>query len=966
MIKRILLSLFFLGAGIFSSFANGTLVNGIYYTFDTPNARATVTYTGGYGSATTTYTGDIVIPSSFTYEAVEYTVVAIDNYAFYNGTSVSSVSIPSTVTSIGNSAFLGCAGISSITIPGNVTSIGSNAFKNCTGLTSVTFNANNIETAPSGSSAIFYGCSCTNPCTLTIGSGVTNIPANMFSGLSNVNVINFNATSCADFTNSTYTNAMPTIASGCTLNIGNNVTRIPAHAFRGKSNLTSINMGNSVETIGEYAFYGCINTGLTDEITLPETLTTIGQYAFYNCYYPSFYWPSNITSIGTYAFYYCKHLSTAIINDAITEIPASTFQGCIGLTTLTIGTGVKTIGNSAFSGCVGLTNITLNATLTTVPTGSSYYAFKNCNCTNVCTLTIGTGVTSIPNYTFSGLLNVGTINFNATNCENLTSALNLSVPEDGCNLSIGDNVTRIPANLLQYKKLSHIMIGSSVAEIGNNSLTTISSTADIISKPSTPPTIYANTFPTGTKTYPVYVPAGSKSSYQAATYWKDFTNFKEFGELTEHIDNYGTMVVEVDALLLTGAGAITIKNGGIVTSPNILGATPENLIIEDGGQLICNNAVQATVQKNVSAAANWGTSGSYTSDGWYFIASPVDNAAFPTGSYNDQDIYQLDWANNIWLNLQNPSNSTLHDDGFQRGTGYLYASKTNNTISVAGEIQPLSGSDNATVTLANDGWNLIGNPLTCNVTVDKAFSELNGGSAVTNQTSGSTINPFQGIAVYGNAGTTVTFTKADSQDAVAPSNNSSLQMTLSQIVATRGAASSKVVDNAIVNFNGGSDMPKFKMLEGNANIFIPQNGEDYAIASSNHQGEMPLNFKANEVGTYTISFSGEVNGAYLIDMIDKQEVNLSANPSYTFIGSPADRSERFKIVFRNTSNDIFAYQNGSDIVVTGEGELQIFDVMGRIVSKQYVNGVGTWRAASVQNGVYILKLNGMTQKIVVR
>jgi hypothetical protein len=94
---------------------------------------------------------------------------------------------------------------------------------------------------------------------------------------------------------------------------------------------------------------------------------------------------------------------------------------------------------------------------------------------------------------------------------------------------------------------------------------------------------------------------------------------------------------------------------------------------------------------------------------------------------------------------------------------------------------------------------------------------------------------------------------------------------------------------------------------------------------------------------------------------------LSENSSYTFTGSPADRAARFKLVFSSTSgeNDTFAYQNGDDIIIDGEGELQVYDVMGRKAITQMVNGVETI-AKPEPTGVYIFKLNGMTQKIVIR
>ena len=48
------------------------------------------------------------------------------------------------------------------------------------------------------------------------------------------------------------------------------------------------------------------------------------------------------------------------------------------------------------------------------------------------------------------------------------------------------------------------------------------------------------------------------------------------------------------------------------------------------------------------------------------------------------------------------------------------------------------------------------------------------------------------------------------------------------------------------------------------------------------------------------------------------------------------------------------------------GSKVIVNPMGRMVSKQHINGVETWRAASVPTGVYIFRLNGKSQKIVIK
>ena len=71
----------------------------------------------------------VVIPDS---------VTRIGDLAFYDCTSLTSVTIPNSVTSIGSGAFSGCHGLTSVTIPGSMKSIGDWAFEYCTSLTSVT------------------------------------------------------------------------------------------------------------------------------------------------------------------------------------------------------------------------------------------------------------------------------------------------------------------------------------------------------------------------------------------------------------------------------------------------------------------------------------------------------------------------------------------------------------------------------------------------------------------------------------------------------------------------------------------------------------------------------------------------------------------------------------------------------------------------------------------------------------
>ena len=77
--------------------------------------------------------GDVIIPSA--YNGLPVTSIVT---AFYNCTTITSVTIPNSVTSIDENTFQGCTNLTSVTIGNSVTNIGISAFENCTSLTSIT------------------------------------------------------------------------------------------------------------------------------------------------------------------------------------------------------------------------------------------------------------------------------------------------------------------------------------------------------------------------------------------------------------------------------------------------------------------------------------------------------------------------------------------------------------------------------------------------------------------------------------------------------------------------------------------------------------------------------------------------------------------------------------------------------------------------------------------------------------
>ena len=107
-----------------------TGTDGLQYSYHTDNTATVSRYTG---TAT-----EVVIPAEVTHEDNTYKVTAIGYSAFWNNSTLTSITIPEGVTRIEAFAFDSCTSLKSVTIPEGVTYIGDLAFNSCRSLTSVT------------------------------------------------------------------------------------------------------------------------------------------------------------------------------------------------------------------------------------------------------------------------------------------------------------------------------------------------------------------------------------------------------------------------------------------------------------------------------------------------------------------------------------------------------------------------------------------------------------------------------------------------------------------------------------------------------------------------------------------------------------------------------------------------------------------------------------------------------------
>jgi len=426
---------------------------------------------------------------------------------------------------------------------------------------------------------------------------------------------------------------------------------------------------------------------------------------------------------------------------------------------------------------------------------------------------------------------------------------------------------------------------------------------------------------------------------------------------------------------------LTITSGVTLTvTGTLVQMSGANIIIEHGGQLVnATEGITGTVKKAVAA---WTTDPS--ENGWYAISTPIYNISFANvanltnaTSYN---VYRYDEASMTWENCEDSHNAF---DAFANGRGYLYRRSEAETLEFTGAFNTSYAEYQLSYSAANNnlkGFHLIGNPFTHNIYKGEGTAIANTyleDGFYTLQTNGTWL-----------AGTDKSTAIAPCQAILVQAKNTVTDEKLA-ITKTTSSGTAKETENTVrfsVYNDNYNDVAYAVIKEGEGlnkiahrneeapMIYIKNNDANYAIADLNDGiTAFDLCFKAATTGKYTLKVSADGNFSYLhiIDRFTGEDVDMLAENDYSFIASSQDSENRFSVLLErsdNSENSVFAYQNGDQIIVNGEGTLQVIDLMGRIVATTTISGVTTINASSLQSHVYIFRLLGKdvkTQKIVI-
>lgn len=450
--------------------------------------------------------------------------------------------------------------------------------------------------------------------------------------------------------------------------------------------------------------------------------------------------------------------------------------------------------------------------------------------------------------------------------------------------------------------------------------------------------------------------------------------------------------VTVKAMTINDAinkvGSITLKaNNSLTVTGDFKNADANAFVIKDGAQVIQNNDdVMATFEMIVKAPV--GELEEFNKTGWQFIASPMKNALtanFETEGGYDLFKYDGDVATTEDLEWINYKGHSDFETEFQQGHGYMASYHTEGIAEFQGLLNYEStyrfsdhlkyhGDDSKAQI---DNFYLLGNPFTFDMDWNKI--------SATNLATGYAVITTDGNWSYATSGKIKAgdgfFVKVTAEDPILNYNvhvsntrsvNSDNENSFINIIASSKTGK----DNVIINFaNDGEGFDKLENFNNSiAEIYVKENDRRYGILNYDENvEEVELYFNAHKMGEYTINAISNADYAsvVLVDRLTGNETNL-LDKSYTFKAMTNDNHDRFVLKLSNEAveNDSFVYRSGDELIIKAEGNVQVLDIMGRVVyNGTIVNDNHRIDVSAFNSAAYIIRVVNAnevkTQKVVI-
>ena len=421
---------------------------GVYYKCDGDAVQVTYRDT-----RMNSYSGEVVIPESVTWEGKTYPVTTIARGAFMNSMNLTSVTVPASVKSIGEGAFMNCRGLSAVRIYGTGLTIEDAAFYECWNLKRL--YVDDVASWCSVSLASYYA----NP--LFFGASLYDRNGNMQQDI----VIPGSVKEVKSYAFSW----CPGLRS---VTIEEGITSIGECAFYYCDDLTSITLPGSLRYTGEFAF--AYNSGLKS-VVMPEGITSISEAAFYYCVALDHVdIPNSVTDIGYAAFAYCNGLSSVKLGSGLVRLSDYVFYDCEALTSITIPDNVTSIGNALFADATGLEQVTLSNNLSEIPEATFY------NCVALRDVNMPQGLTAIGEGAFysakaltsitipKGVSSIGELAFKQ--CTKL-ERVDITDLKGWCNITFGDQSAN-PLNVANHLYINGEELGDLIIPDGVTAINT--------------------------------------------------------------------------------------------------------------------------------------------------------------------------------------------------------------------------------------------------------------------------------------------------------------------------------------------------------------------------------------------------------------------------------------------------------------------------------------------------------------